>query len=142
MLKRFSVSNDHKTPVCFAKWSPNGKYILVGSFDGTWKLLHSSSGTASRVYTGHSFNDYCVFASFSLTSGKYIISGSADNNVYLWDLNSRLLLQKLQGHKKVVVAVSSHPYSDIIASGSLDKTVRLWKVPSSLEDTLSETDES
>jgi len=85
------------------------------------------------------FNDYCVFAAFSLTSGKFIVSGSADNNIYLWDLNSRLLLQKLMGHTDVVVAVSAHPYSDIIASGSLDKTVRLWKVP--VEEILSDGDE-
>jgi len=124
-----TATADYKIPVCFAKWSPNGKYILVGSFDGTWKLLNSDTGKPSKVYTGHTFNDYCVFASFSLTSGKYIISGSADNNVYVWDLNSRLLLEKLEGHTDVVVAVSAHPYNDIIASGSLDKTVRLWKVP-------------
>jgi len=139
LLRSFSGSKDSKTPVCFAKWSPNGKFILVGSFDGTWKLLNSDTGKTSKVYTGHTFNDYCVFASFSLTSGKYIISGSADNNVHVWDLNSRLLLQKLEGHNDVVVAVSSHPYYDIIASGSLDKTVRLWKVPA--EESISDDED-
>jgi len=116
-------------PVCFAKWSPNGDYILVGSFDGTWKLLNAKTGTPTRVYKGHQFNDYCIFASFSLTSGTWIISGSADKTVCIWDLNSRHLLQQLEGHEDVVVAVSAHPTTDIIASGALDKdkTVRLWK---------------
>jgi len=117
------------TPVCFAKWSPNSKYILVGSFDGTWKLLNAKTGKAARIYTGHKFNDYCIFASFSLTGGKWIVSGSAENSVCIWDINSQELLQRLEGHNDVVVAVSAHPSVDIIASGALDNdtTVRLWK---------------
>jgi len=97
--------------------------------------MNAKTGKPARIYTGHKFNDYCVFASFSLTGGKWIISGSADNTVCIWDINSSELLQRLDGHDDIVVAVSAHPSSDIIASGALDsdKTVRLWK-PSSLED--------
>jgi len=83
----------------------------------------------ARVYSGHVFNDYCLFAAFSVTRGKYIVSGSADNRVCIWDINSKNLLQRLQGHTDVVVAVAAHPSLDLIASGALDtdKTVRLWK---------------
>jgi len=64
-----------------------------------------------------------------LNGGKWIISGSADNTVCIWDINSKHLVQKLQGHNDVVVAVDAHSTSDLIASGALDsdKTVRLWK---------------
>lgn len=120
----------------------------MGRFNDTWSLLNSQTGEAVRVYTGHKFNDYCIFASFCLTEGKYIISGSADKTVCVWDLNSKQLLQKLEGHKgtpttcgsrpsprirrltlsDVVVAVAAHPTENIIASGALedDKTVKLW----------------
>jgi len=83
---------------CFAKWSPNGKYFLVGSFDGSWKLLNAKTGMAARTYVGHQFNDYCIFGAFSLTRGKWIISGSADNTVCIWDINSKELIQQLKGH--------------------------------------------
>jgi len=113
---------------CFAKWSPNAKYLLVGSFDGTWKLCESKTGKLSRTYVGHEFNDYCIFASFQLNGGKWIISGSAgDNTVCIWDINSKNLVQKLKGHSDVVVAVEAHPTSSMIASGALDADVRLWK---------------
>eukprot|EP01125_Pyxidicula_operculata_P021659 TRINITY_DN848_c0_g1_i1.p1 TRINITY_DN848_c0_g1~~TRINITY_DN848_c0_g1_i1.p1 ORF type:complete len:295 (+),score=41.19 TRINITY_DN848_c0_g1_i1:359-1243(+) len=129
LLQNFAVNQHTQLPVCFAKWSPNGRYILAGSFDGTWKLINAGTGNAARLYTGHSFNDYCIFAAFSLTRGKYIISGSADNSVCIWDINSGELLQKMEGHQDVVVAVDSHPTVDMIASGALDSdnTVRLWK---------------
>jgi COMPASS component SWD3 len=129
LVRVFEV-HDEKTqseiPVCFAKWSPNSKFILMGSFDDTWKLLNSTTGDVVRTYTGHKFNDYCLFASFSLTEGKFIISGSADSSVCVWDLNSKRLLQQLTGHSDVVVAVAAHPTENIIASGSLDKTIKLW----------------
>lgn len=65
------------------------------------------------------------------------ISGSEDNLVYIWDLQSKKIVQKLAGHKgilysnftltvDVVLAVASHPSENIIASGSLDKEVILW----------------
>jgi len=69
---------------------------------------------------------YCLFSEFSVTGGKYIISGSEDNMVYIWDLQSKKIVQKLEGHKDVVLAVASHPTENIIASGSLDKDVYLW----------------
>jgi len=125
--KNFLIK-DQSTPVSFARWSPNGKYILVGSFDGTWKLLNSETGKIAKVYTGHVFNSYCIFASFFLSVAKCVISGSADNSVCIWDINTKELIQKLEGHKDVVVAVSSHPTRGIIASGALEKDmqVKLW----------------
>jgi len=115
--------------VCYAKFSPNSKFILMGSFDDTWKLINSTSGDVVKTYTGHQFNDYCIFGSFFLHNDKkYIISGSADNSVYIWDLNSRELIQSLPGHNDVVVAVAGHSTQSIIASGALDAdmTVKLW----------------
>jgi len=126
--KNSFLIKDQLTPVSFARWSPNGKYILVGSFDGTWKLLNSETGKIVKTYTGHEFNSYCIFASFFLSVEKCIVSGSADRTVCVWDINSKELVQKLDGHKDVVVAISSHPTRGIIASGALEKdmTVKLW----------------
>ena len=60
-----------------------------------------------HVLSKHQFN----FAScFSVTGGKWIVSGSEDNKVYLWDLQSREIVQVLEGHSDIVVAcaVCSH----------------------------------
>eukprot|EP01129_Flabellula_baltica_P016122 TRINITY_DN8449_c0_g1_i1.p1 TRINITY_DN8449_c0_g1~~TRINITY_DN8449_c0_g1_i1.p1 ORF type:complete len:304 (+),score=60.55 TRINITY_DN8449_c0_g1_i1:73-984(+) len=120
--------SDANTPVTFAQWSPNGRYILVGCFDSTWKLLNTATGKIAKTYTGHVLNDYCIFASFYLPTGRNIFSGSADNSVCVWDINTKEMVQKLEGHEDVVVAVASHPTQDIIASGSIgcDNTVRIW----------------
>jgi len=78
---------------------------------------------------GHTNSAYCVFSGFSVTgTGKWIISGSEDHKIYLWDLQTREIVQRLEGHRDVVVSVATHPTQNMIASCALEKdaTVRIW----------------
>jgi len=92
------------------------------------RLWNFSAGKFLKTYTGHVNTKYCIPAAFSITNGKYIVSGSEDKCVYLWDLQSRRIVQKLEGHTDTVIAVSCHPIENMIASGALDndKTVKVW----------------
>uniref|UniRef100_A0A8D0CJU3 WD repeat-containing protein 5 n=1 Tax=Scleropages formosus TaxID=113540 RepID=A0A8D0CJU3_SCLFO len=112
-----TLIDDDNPPVSFVKFSPNGKYILAG------KLL------CLKTYTGHKNEKYCVFANFSVTGGKWIVSGSEDTMVYIWNLQTKEIVQKLQGHTDVVISTACHPTENIIASAALenDKTIKLWK---------------
>lgn len=71
---------------------------------------------------------YCISSAFSITNGKYIVSGSEDNCLYLWELQTRKIVQKLEGHTDTAISVSCHPTQNMIASGALgnDKTVKIW----------------
>ena len=40
-----------------------------------------------------------------MTGGKWIVSGSEDGKVYLWDLQSREIVQVLKGHTGMCSAV-------------------------------------
>lgn len=92
------------------------------------RLWNFSTGKFLKTYTGHVNSKFCISSTFSITNGKYIVSGSEDNMVYLWELQSRKIVQKLEGHTDGVVSVSCHPTQNMIASGSLgnDKTVKIW----------------
>ena len=123
-----ALVDDDNPPVSFVKFSPNGKYILIATLDNTLKLWDYSRGRCLKTYTGHKNEKYCVFASFSVTGVKWIVSGSEDNLVYIWNLQTKEIVQKLQGHTDVVISAACHPTENIIASAALgnDKTVKLW----------------
>jgi len=106
-----------------------GNLLLNFVLDNTLqKLCNFATGKFLKVYSGHVNRVYCIQSAFSITNGKYIVSGSEDNCVYIWDLQGRNILQKLEGHTDTVVSVSCHPTENKIASGGLDndRTVRLW----------------
>ena len=73
---------------------------------------------------GHTDKVYC--ATFS-PDGKYIVSGSVDRTIRLWNAQSGSpVLGPLKMHTKTVVCVAFSPSGRQIASGSHDNTVRVW----------------
>lgn len=70
----------------------------------------------------------CVYA--IQFSGKWLVSGSRDRTVRVWDLETKRLWHKpLIGHVKSVLCLQfdPSPEEDVIISGSSDRTVILWK---------------
>lgn len=92
------------------------------------RLWNFSTGKFLKTYTGHTNSKYCISSAFSVTNGMYIVSGSEDACVYLWDLQTRKVVQKLEGHTDSVLSVACHPTENVIASGAHgnDKTVKIW----------------
>jgi len=86
------------------------KYVETASFP-----LH---GTAEPGITSCD-----LFAS----KQNQIVTGGADGEVCIFDINSKKILSTLQGHSKRITHVRIHQNQDVIASASADKTVRFWK---------------
>jgi WD40 repeat protein len=70
---------------------------------------------------GHEGDIYCVAV---LPDGR-VVSGSWDNTLRVWDLDSGEQLQVLEGHTGTVFAVAALPNGQVV-SGSGDGTVRVW----------------
>ena len=63
-------------------------------------------------------------------SGKYLVSGSRDKTLRIWNLDTqRLLRRPLSGHKGSVLCLQfdASPKEDLIVSGSSDTDVILWQ---------------
>jgi WD40 repeat protein/tRNA A-37 threonylcarbamoyl transferase component Bud32 len=60
--------------------------------------------------------------------GEMLASGSLDNTIKLWNLNTGQEISTLKGHSKSVGAVAISPDGQTLASGSWDNTIRLWNL--------------
>ncbi|PVF91181.1 WD40 repeat-like protein, partial [Serendipita vermifera] len=79
-----------------------------------------------NVLVGHKGEVTCVVFS---PDGDYIISGSDDRTIRLWNADTgKMMAGPFHGHASCVTSVSFSPDGHHIASGSSDKTIRVWKV--------------
>ena len=62
------------------------------------------------------------------SDGRRAVSGSADNTLRMWDLESGQTLQTLQGHTDWVLAAALTPDGRYAVSGSRDYTLRVWNL--------------
>lgn len=61
--------------------------------------------------------------------GQYLLSGSENNKIYVWDLQSGVVVNELEAHNDVVLSVCPHPSEQVFAScgSSEDKGIRIWE---------------
>jgi WD40 repeat protein len=69
----------------------------------------------------HSVRDLAVY-------GNVLVSGSYDNNVIVWDLETGKKIHTLKGHTMKVYCVAIDPKRRHCISGSLDASVRIWGI--------------
>jgi WD40 repeat protein len=65
--------------------------------------------------------------------GKRIVSGSGDNSISVWEVDSGTQLMQLKGHKHIVTSISFSFDGLRILSGSFDKSIRIWDATSGIE---------
>ena len=64
------------------------------------------------------------------SNGKYIVSGSKDNNITLWDVSTGSFVRTYTGHAGSVSSVAFSPDGRLITSSSNDKSIIVWDVVS------------
>jgi WD40 repeat protein len=80
-----------------------------------------------RIFKGHTNQVSSV--AFG-KSGRFALSGSWDNTVKLWEVESGKCLRTFSGHTNSVTSAVLSTDARFVLSGSTDKTLRLWEVSS------------
>jgi len=113
----------HTSGVSSARFSPDGKLVVTGSFDRTLKIYNVADGSLLHTLSGH---DGQVLDVNVTADGRRIISGARDKTVRLWDMYIPTPLASFAGHEMPVGAVAVSADDAWIATGSADKTVKLF----------------
>ena len=102
-------------------FSPEGKYVLMGSTDKTAKLWETATGVELHTFSGHT--DWVNSVAFS-PDGKYVLTGSTDTTAKLWDIATGVELRTFSGHTSAVSSVAFSPDGKYVLTGSTDTTAK------------------
>ncbi len=83
-----------------------------------------------RLFTGHENRVWSVAVT---PDGKYVVSGSDDKTVRLWDLATGKEVRRFTGHWPSVYSVAVTPNDKYVVSGSGGYTVRVWELATGKE---------
>ena len=139
--------DSHSDGVKSVAFHPKTSLLATGSTDRTVKLWHfvttPDNTSATCVATldqsngGHSGTVYSVALH---PTAPLLATGSSDNTVKLWRLVANpdglisyatcvaTLDQSNGGHSNFVSSVAFHPTAPLLATGSTDRTVKLWRL--------------
>jgi hypothetical protein len=76
--------------------------------------------------------DY-VYSVAVTPDGRYVVSGSGDNTVRLWELATGKEVRQFKGHQRQIYSVTVTPDGKYAVSGSPDETMRLWDLATGQE---------
>jgi WD40 repeat protein len=112
-----------------ASFSPDGKYIVSGTDDGTLRLWDTKHSEEIYSIIAHSDDINAAIWSYD---GRYIFSGSSDKTIKMWrfveDVGFFKLEKTFETESHTVAALALSPNGRYLVSASHDRTLKLWDI--------------
>lgn len=135
---RLITSLWHGDGVTAVAFSPNGEWLLTGSYSGTVRLWKAESGEPAGETMHH--DSWIQAVAFS-ADGETILTDSADGTARLWKTESGKpygttiryadsVTDRVRRDLGPIVKVALSPDGEVLLTGATDGTACLWKVES------------
>nr|XP_031862925.1 uncharacterized protein CI109_001399 [Kwoniella shandongensis]KAA5529997.1 hypothetical protein CI109_001399 [Kwoniella shandongensis] len=129
-------SQDLRCETTSIRMSSDGRKVLVSCTPDEIQVWSIDPGLRYlRKHTGHVQGHFLIRSCFGAPKDRFILSGSEDGHVYVWQGGSPNPIEVLSGHRDVVNSVAWNPVAArrIFASCSDDTTIRIWQPPINVE---------
>lgn len=112
-------------------FSPNSRFIFASTLDSTLHLWDYQADKTIKTYTGHvnrkcvanelvdeaisltCSRRYCIPSALTST-GRFLVTGSEDHKVIIWDLQTREVIDQLEGHKGELLEKALFGLADLL----------------------------
>jgi len=114
--------------VCF---SPDDKQLATGAEDKLVRVYDIATQAMLRSLAGHAME---IFSIDWTSNGQYILSGSGDKSIRVWEAEEGECVYTLLRPDKPadgptgITCVAVSPDNQVVAAGSLDKSIRFWGI--------------
>lgn len=107
--------------------SPDGMFVCSGEKDGRiliWSIenrsLYKEMNRHKKPVTGLLFENR--------NSIVYLYSCAEDKRIFVWNFNQFSYVETLFGHQTNISDIKQHVKEEILTAGTLDRSIRLWKL--------------
>ncbi|MBD2178462.1 NACHT domain-containing protein [Pseudanabaena sp. FACHB-1998] len=139
--KCLDTLHKHTNRVWSVAFHPQGNLVVSGGDDHAIKVWEVQGGKCIKTLQGNSNAIYAIAYSNQYDQQNLLASGHEDQTIKLWNVNINAPLtfepalqpfQILRGHSDRILSVVFSPNGQILASGSADRTIKLWNPHSHL----------
>ncbi|KCZ74364.1 hypothetical protein H311_04671, partial [Anncaliia algerae PRA109] len=107
------------------QWSKDGKYLLSGGKDQVVKKFDLRAFEEIFSYKNHKKEVTAICLHPNIDS--LFVSASSEGGLYFWEMFDENPLKIVnQAHDNTIWGLDFHPLGHVLASGSIDNSVRFW----------------
>jgi WD40 repeat protein len=115
----------HEAAVLTVAFSPDGKLVASAAVDGSIHLVEAENGR--EVIRMESVNGGAIFDLVFTPDGKHLIAADRVGVIEYFAVASGKSVRSRWAHRGEMSAFSVDPGGELIASGGLEKDVKVWK---------------